>query len=505
MIPSSHNRRRSLWCSLIGGTVALALSILLRSLFDTKLLAEIALDGATDGPYPEGFSFLLRNLRELAKPLLFAGVLAGQLAIYVAIWRRTVSVRDDDAGFSGHALVAAFAASVSFLAITVALGLLFDARLGSRTTWPEYLLATLVTSTAFALTTRTLESLDATASAPSAENPGRRAFLAKAAALSIGIVAVYVVARQVSSATKGGVRGSTAGMPTPEVTANEDFYVISKNFIDPQVKGDSWRLRVSGAVPRQLDFDIEAIRALPAVEQYTTLQCISNEVNGELMGNALWKGVSMRDFLDLVQPLATGRYVWFESEDDYTESIPIEIARQEGVILAYEMNGKPLPHKHGFPLRLLAPGKYGMKQPKWITRMVLRNDLDQGYWSKRGWDTEADMNTSTRIDLPEGGETVLAPSYRVEGVAFSGRRRIQRVEVSIDGGKTWQDAVIKEPLSPYAWVLWHFDWPDIPESGAVDIRARATDGLGQVQTATKAAPFPRGATGYPSVFVKTGV
>jgi hypothetical protein len=287
------------------------------------------------------------------------------------------------------------------------------------------------------------------------------------------------------------------------VTSNEDFYVISKNLIDPKVDGDGWRLRVTGAVQKPAEFDIAAIRALPSVEEYVTLQCISNEVNGNLMGNALWKGVPMRAFLQHLGVQTNARYVWFESEDDYTETIPIDFASQDGVMLAYEMNGEVLPQEHGFPLRLLAPGRYGMKQPKWIRRIALRIDEEAGYWSKRGWDTEAAMKTTTRIDVPHTADPVTAPSFRIEGVAFSGRRGIRSVEVSTDDGASWRPATLKDPLSPYTWVLWSFDWTDIPADERVRILARATDGEGKVQTAEKSVPFPSGASGYPAAVVRT--
>ena len=242
---------------------------------------------------------------------------------------------------------------------------------------------------------------------------------------------------------------------------------------------------------------------MPAIEQYATFQCISNEVGGYLMGNALWKGVLLRDFLVAVKPAASARFLWFESTDDYTESLPLDFAALDGVMLAYEMNGVVLPQEHGFPLRLVAPGKYGMKQPKWIRQIALRDEDEDGYWARRGWDTEAAMQTSTRIDVPADGDTLMQRTLRIEGVAFSGRRGIERVEVSIDDGQTWNDAVLRSPLSPYTWVLWHYDWTDIATNTRPQLLARATDGDGVTQTAAKEFPFPKGATGYPQVGVTT--
>jgi hypothetical protein len=211
----------------------------------------------------------------------------------------------------------------------------------------------------------------------------------------------------------------------------------------------------------------------------------------------------MKDFLAAIQPAPDAKYLLFNSTDDYNESMELDFANLDGVMLAYEMNDAELPQEHGYPLRLVAPGKYGMKQPKWIRQISLRDQNQEGYWVVRGWDTEADMQTSSRIDVPADGDTLFERTLRVEGVAFSGRRGIMRVEVSTDDGQTWHDADLETPLSPYTWVLWHYDWTDIATNTRPQIVARATDGNGDTQTATKALPFPSGATGYPTLRVKT--
>jgi DMSO/TMAO reductase YedYZ molybdopterin-dependent catalytic subunit len=498
--------RSSILAALAGGVVALLITVAFRYLLGTKLFAEVALDAATDGPYPEVYSFLLRNLRDLAKPLFYAAVLAAQMVVLVGAWRLTAFLEDGPSSVvPRRAMAAAGIVAAAFLVATGVLELLFDASLGSGTSWPEYLLVTAAAAVTFALSAMLLESLERAGDATDeAKSASRRALLRKAPAAGIGIVGIYLLGREVTGSGKGGTQAARLRGPTPEVTSNDDFYVISKNLIDPKVDGDAWRLRVTGAVAQPLEFDIDAIRALPSIEEYVTLQCISNEVNGDLMGNALWKGVPMRTFLQRIGAQPGARYVWFESEDDYTETVPIDFASQDGVMLAYEMNGVSLPQEHGFPLRLLAPGRYGMKQPKWIRRIVLRTDEDAGYWSKRGWDTEANMKTTTRIDVPRTADPVAGPSFRIEGVAFSGRRGIRTVEVSTDDGTTWRPATLRDPLSLYTWVLWSFDWTDIPVDERVRILARSTDGEGKTQTAEKSVPFPSGASGYPAAVVRTG-
>jgi hypothetical protein len=169
------------------------------------------------------------------------------------------------------------------------------------------------------------------------------------------------------------------------------------------------------------------------------------------------------------------------------------------VILAYQMNGEQLPEKHGFPVRLLSPGKYGIKHPKWITDVMLLSEETFGYWQQEGWSQEGRMNTSVRIDVPGFyGEVAAGSTYLIEGLAFSGDRGISKVEVSTDDRKTWSEAVLKPPLGPFTWVLWSFEWR-AGAPGEYRVWARATDGTGELQTERRADPYPDGATGWHEV------
>jgi hypothetical protein len=188
------------------------------------------------------------------------------------------------------------------------------------------------------------------------------------------------------------------------------------------------------------------------------------------------------------------RWVFFRCEDDYTESIPLEFAMRDQVMLAYQMNGEELPKGHGFPVRLLSPGKYGIKHPKWITEILLLPDERLGYWQQQGWTREGRMNTTVRIDVPGGALQPPEPLV-IQGVSFSGDRGISRIEVSTDGGKTWEDATLKAPLGPYTWVHWEYDWRD-PRPGETVLVARATDGTGQLQRENDLDPYPDGAEAY---------
>lgn len=287
---------------------------------------------------------------------------------------------------------------------------------------------------------------------------------------------------------------------SPEVTPNGQFYKISKNLFDPTVNRKRFRLKVGGLVERPLELTLEEIRRMPAVEQYVTLECISNEVGGELMGNALWEGVPFKHILELAGVKPQARRVIFRSYDRYSSSVPIARALQQHLMLAYLMNGEDLPDDHGGPLRVILPGHYGMKSPKWLTEIELVDAPHRGYWESRGWSDEAVIKTTSRIDTPRSGQ-VLQGEVLAGGVALAGDRGIAKVEVSADGGRTWQEALLKPPLSPYTWVLWAAKLR-VPKEGRYLVKVRATDQKGALQEEREAPPLPDGATGYHTIQVQ---
>jgi DMSO/TMAO reductase YedYZ molybdopterin-dependent catalytic subunit len=227
---------------------------------------------------------------------------------------------------------------------------------------------------------------------------------------------------------------------TDEITPNDRFYIVSKNFNDPRVSADKWSLEVLGLVAQPRRFSYDEILALPAVSQYTTLECISNTLGGNLMSNAHWTGVPLSDLMHALDVRPEARAITFRSADNYYESFPLDVALAPGVLLAHTMNGMPLPDKHGFPLRLILPGRYGVKNPKWITKIEFYQAAEpiEGYWVRRGWDRDALVQTVARIDTPQNNATITGPTVEIGGVAFAGGRGISRVEASIDGGGTWR-------------------------------------------------------------------
>jgi hypothetical protein len=252
---------------------------------------------------------------------------------------------------------------------------------------------------------------------------------------------------------------------------------------------------------------------MTSMEEYATLECVSNEIGGNLISTALWKGVSLKDLLNSAGIAEGAEYVVFRCYDGYDVGVPLERAMSDGAMLAYEMNGVRLPTEHGYPLRAIIPGLYGMMNAKWITEIELVEGTYEGFWQQRGWTTIATYQTGStiitpggsplrgRFSLPAGLTNVTGGPIPIVGVAFAGDRGIQTVEVSTDGGSSWQTASLQDPLSKYTWVFWRLDW-NPPGSGNYTLKVRATDGNGQAQIATMTDPFPNGATGYHVVDVK---
>lgn len=332
----------------------------------------------------------------------------------------------------------------------------------------------------------------------------RTALLAGAAVAGPAIARLFGAAGGDTLAYAQGLFERVKGLP-PEVTSNKDFYVVSKNppGFDPVVNVDRWNLEIAGLVSRPAKLSYDQVRNLPSVERYHTLECISNEVGGDLISNAKWRGPSLRDVLGQAGGLSTKTVrIAFRCADGYTEAIPVADALNSETLLVYEMNGERLPNSHGFPVRLLVPGLFGMKNPKWITKIEAVDHNFQGYWERSGWSDKAVVQTTSKFTTPRSGVTVR-PGDTVElgGVAYAGNRGIRIVEFSPDDGKMWQEAEIKAPLGKHTWVLWAAAWK-VAAAGDYRLRVRATDGLGVRQASVEAATLPNGATGHHRLVLK---
>ena len=308
----------------------------------------------------------------------------------------------------------------------------------------------------------------------------------------------------VSPTATAGVTPAPSPTPTPSgptipsgvaplITPTEQFYLVSKNLIDPTLKGASWQLSIGGLVARQQSIRLADLLSLPPVRLAATLECISNEPGGSLIGTAFWTGVPLHTLLASATIQVGATHVVFTCADDYVERLTVEQALDPATVLVYAMNDAPLTPKHGFPARLIAAGRYGMKHPKWLTRIELVNGAVPSYWSQRGWNPDAPVQVFTRIDAPQ--QPAPAGPVRVGGVAFAGDRGISRVELSTDAGATWLPTQLEPALSPLTWVRWIATW-NPPGPGTYPLVARAFEADGTPQAAETRTLNARGSTGY---------
>lgn len=334
--------------------------------------------------------------------------------------------------------------------------------------------------------------------APIGQPVGRRAFLAGAGGLAVAMASAGGIRKLYNDSTLpyDGLRYN--GADVQHITPNDRFYVVTKNIIDPYPKKGAWRLRVDGLVDSPRTYDFDDIASMPSVEQEQTIACISNSVGGGLISNALWGGTPLRNLLTDAGPREGVVDVKLHAADGYTHDVGFEKVMEETTLLAYEMNGEPLPQRHGFPARVLVPGYYGEGSVKWITRVELfERDVEDEYYGKQGWQAQH-FNTISRFDdkrfdpeLPAKlGEPVM-----LKGMAFSGDRGIDKVEVSTDGGGSWEEASIDYSPSRLAWSFWSHEWR--PEkSGDHMLVVRATDGEGGLQIERDTSINPDGSSGY---------
>jgi len=356
--------------------------------------------------------------------------------------------------------------------------------------------------------------------APTMPDWRRRSFLLRSAGLAIGagvagVAGRSLLKRQRQSPTQASAQlpqpGEVATLPpgaelpvpglTPLIVPNDQFYRIDTALIVPSVDLSSWRLRIHGLVERDTTLTFGALVALGTIEQYVTIACVSNEVGGDLVGNAKWTGVRLRDVLAVagVRPEATqlvGRAV-----DGWTAGMPTAWVMDESrePLIAVQMNDDPLPLAHGFPARLIVPGLFGyVSATKWLAELELTTwEAFDAYWVPLGWAKEGPILTQSRIDVPRDRADLATGRNTIAGVAWAPDRGVRAVEVSVDGA--WQPATISQPISDATWVQWRLDW-DAP-AGEHRLAVRATDGRGDVQTDQRTPPAPDGARGHHTIRV----
>jgi DMSO/TMAO reductase YedYZ molybdopterin-dependent catalytic subunit len=302
--------------------------------------------------------------------------------------------------------------------------------------------------------------------------------------------------------------GSMFAVPprdTVYFTPNDKFYTV--NFMDASynftrdLDVEQWKMVVKGAVQNRLVMKWRDLLNRESFDQAVTLMCIDTLPGGTSLGTAMWRGVSLKQLLKEVgADEETARDVIFRAADGYHDSIPFARAMEDDVMLAYLMNGEKLPKDHGFPVRLIVPGLYGIKNVKWITEIEVYNGDYQGYWQQKGWTDDGTIHIFSRIDSPGHYQALQGQSQRLRGIAYGGPETIQEVQLSFDKEKTWVSADLETPLSPYTWVIWNYAWM-APQAGKHMVSVRAIDAQGKVQTAEIARPQPAGATGLHSIVV----
>ncbi|WP_210605048.1 molybdopterin-dependent oxidoreductase [Brevibacterium oceani] len=323
------------------------------------------------------------------------------------------------------------------------------------------------------------------------------ASLARSAA---GTVTRLVLPRPATSAPEipAGAELDVTGL-TPLVTANQDFYRIDTALIPPSVDAGTWQLRIHGLVEHEVTITMAELLDLPLEEHYVSLACVSNEVGGDLVGNAKWLGYPIRDLLARAKPKAGADMVLSGSDDGFTASTPLEVLTDNrAALLAVGMNGHALPRDHGYPARLVVPGLYGyVSATKWVTDLEVTRFADkEAYWTTRGWSTHGPVLVASRIDVPRPGATVTPKDggrVITAGMAWAQHTGIAKVQVSVDNGD-WQTADLSEELTADTWRQWRCELSGLSRDTHT-VSVRAIDADGNIQTSQRRPAIPGAATG----------
>ena len=288
---------------------------------------------------------------------------------------------------------------------------------------------------------------------------------------------------------------------SPYITSNDDFYRIDTALRVPTIEPADWSLTVDGLVENPYELSYEEILEMELVKKDVTLTCVSNEIGGPLVGNAVWAGVPLSEIISKSEPLSNAEQVMCHSVDGFTAGFPIEnIFDGRTALLAVGMNGRPLPVIHGFPARLVVAGLYGyVSAVKWIKRIEICTwDGNNGYWIPRGWSKKAPIKISSRIDVPRERK-IDSGINAVAGVAWAPLSGVRTVEISFDSGP-WQECNLGVSLSGETWTQWAYKWDAIP--GKYKIKVRAIDNNGVIQSSSVVSPAPDGAEGFDQISVR---
>ncbi|WP_053205289.1 molybdopterin-dependent oxidoreductase [Jiangella muralis] len=361
----------------------------------------------------------------------------------------------------------------------------------------------------------------AAGSLPVTPAPTRRAFLT-AAGVTAGLAVAGAGLGQLLGARRAGVETSrddlAASLDLPRArppggvdltvpdadpwrTPNQHFYRIDTALSEPLVRAEDWSLRVHGMVETEVELSYDQLLAMGLEDRWLTLNCVSNEVGGHLIGNALWSGVPIADVLALARPQTGADAVRSRSQDGWTAGTPLDVLTDgRDALLAVGMNGDPLPLAHGFPVRMIVPGLYGyVSATKWVVELEVTRFADfEAYWTTRGWAEKGPVKVASRIDVPSSRAHVDAGTVAVAGVAWAQHRGIAAVQVRVGDGD-WNDARLAAVPSTDTWRQWVWEWDAQPGKHRLQVRATTADG--EVQTSEQAPPAPDGASGWHTIDV----
>ncbi len=348
---------------------------------------------------------------------------------------------------------------------------------------------------------------------------GRRGFL-KA---SLGVTALVLLGGAVANlfgnaaaaASRAGIKLPKAARPSAVVpagaqvdvggvskfvTPNRDFYRVDTALRIPDVPAEGWSLRIHGMVDKELNLTFRDLMKMPLEEHRVTLTCVSNEVGGPYVGNALWLGIRTATLLEMAGVQDGADAIKSTSADRWTAGSPLEtVTDDRNAMVAIGMNGEPLPLAHGFPARLVIPGLYGfVSATKWLVDIEVTRFSDfKGYWTTRDYTALAPIKFSSRIDVPKSFQAFAKDKVRFGGVAWAQTVGIEKVEVSIDKGD-WVEAELGAEDNAETWRQWSYQWDDAT-AGTHQVTIRATNRDGETQTSERASIRPNGTTGWHSV------
>ena len=552
---SGHTYASVFLVGLVAGAIAIAVSLALRTFFSAIFIPELASQTLFSITPGEVESQAVETLGPVAKYSAFIGALIVNLVVYGIISLVAYKVLTQINSGNSFLGASAISSGISYVAILIIFFVLLAVADIEIQTLPiqEVIMYLIPPQIAFGLMSaffykniqpraskvapKETVAYDRTVSGSisSGVDQNRRLFIKAGLASVVIIPLLYLGLNNLlfpreSTQSRLPLESQIASKPRPagfedprltallasEITPTDLFYRVDINPVPPTVDANSWRLVVKGLVNTPLTITYEQLRSMASIPQIATLECVSNKIANDFIGTAIWNGIKLKSVLDQAGLKPNAKYIVFRCADGYDVGIPLDRGLQEGSILAYGMNGETLNAKHGFPIRAIIPGLYGMMNPKWITEIEVIDRVYEGYWQKKGWANNARYNTHSYIVIPGNApirkifrnlgsvNAIVGEQIPVAGVAFAGDRGISTIQVSSDGGATWKDARVKNPLSPYSWVIWTTEL-DVTSGRDYKIVVRAIDKTGKIQTGEVREPFPSGATGYHTVEVQASV